>query len=940
MSSYIKLGVAALLPVAATVIFCLLERNNKVKKMNACAKQAVLGIVFGILAIIGTEWGIPMEGAAVNCRDAAVLTAGLFFGGPAGIIAGLLGGIERWTSVLWGQGYYTRTACSLATILAGFYAAFLRRYMFENRNPGLILSAAVAVVMEVVHMTMIFLTNMDSPIRALSFIKICTIPMVTANAVSLLLSGFAYTYLCEHDRLVKNRGKKKISISQNIQRSLVVVIAAAFAATSLFLFFLQDRMARNQADKLLVMSLDETEADINDTSDANLLKIAYLLSEEIGHGATDLNEIAERYDVAEINIVDYRGIIVQSTEKEFIGYDMHAGKQSSEFLCLLNGKASYVQKYGPISFSSSVSRKYAGIRYGLGFIQVGYDAVQFQQDIDHDIINITKNRHVGETGFIIIVDEQYNIVSAPDGLTMSTIKEYVSIGDIEDENVTFRTDFNGKSSWIRYRSAEGYHIISILPFDEAMQSRNVALYVNTFMEIIVFSVLFGLIYLLLKYVVVDKIKCFNTSLKEISEGNLDEVVDVRSTAEFNSLSDDINQTVDTLKHYIDEATKRIDEELEFAKNIQRSVLPGVNGVLSGRKELDVFASMDPAKEVGGDFYDFYLTDENRFNFMVADVSGKGIPAAMFMMRAKTQLKNLAEAHYSLSDIFTSGNNELCEGNEAGMFVTVWQGCIDLEKGIVQYVNAGHNPPLVKHADGSFDFIKERAGFVLAGIEGVRYKTQELLLTPGDIIFIYTDGVTEASNESFELYGNDRLLNTLNSAEYSTMQELCEYVRKDIDNFVGNAQQFDDITMMALQFKGKETAACLRFDEVVFEDIEEASSFAENQMKKAECSARVIHEAKIVIDEIFSNIVRYAYKEAKGPATIEFINNREQDSFSIRFTDEGVPYDPLSAPEPDITLSAEDRAIGGLGIFMVRKLTDDIKYSYENKKNILTITKKY
>ncbi len=200
-------------------------------------------------------------------------------------------------------------------------------------------------------------------------------------------------------------------------------------------------------------------------------------------------------------------------------------------------------------------------------------------------------------------------------------------------------------------------------------------------------------------------------------------------------------TVAALKRYIDEAAARIDKELEFAKNIQSSALPSVFPAFPQRKDFDIHATMHTAKEVGGDFYDFYITDGNILNFLIADVSGKGIPAAMFMMRAKTQLKSLTESGLSMDEVFTRGNNGLCEGNDAGMFVTAWQGGLNLETGLVSFANAGHNPPLVKHKDGSFEYLKSRAGLVLAGMEGLKYKEQELNLSAGDIIFLYTDGVT-------------------------------------------------------------------------------------------------------------------------------------------------------------------------------------------------------
>ena len=260
-----------------------------------------------------------------------------------------------------------------------------------------------------------------------------------------------------------------------------------------------------------------------------------------------------------------------------------------------------------------------------------------------------------------------------------------------------------------------------------MFSRDIAVYVTVFMEFVVFGMLFIVVYVLIKMLVVDNMAKINRSLAKITSGNLDTVIDVRTNEEFASLSDDINSTVLTLKRYIAEAAARIDRELEFAKSIQHSAIPTVFPPYPGHSEFDIFASMDTAKEVGGDFYDFYFVGENKFGFLIADVSGKGIPAAMFMMTAKTIIKGYAESGIPVDEVFTTANAKLCESNDAGMFVTAWMGVLDITTGKVEFANAGHNPPLVRHADGTFEYLRTKPGFVLAGIEGVKYRKIVLLI---------------------------------------------------------------------------------------------------------------------------------------------------------------------------------------------------------------------
>ena len=931
--SVILLAAASLLPVVAAALLYVLTKKTPFGKLSRNIRGVIYGTVFGIIAIIGTEYGIPMNGAVVNCRDGAVLTAGLLFGAPAGIIAGIIGGVERWLCVYWGVGAFTRVACSVSTILAGIYAALLRRYMFEERRPTWPLAFAVGVVMEVFHLTMVFITNMANAAEALAVVETCSIPMIIANGLSVMLATAVLT-LIGRDKLFKKT--RETTISQTIQRWLLITLAIAFVVTSLFIFRLQNEMARRQTDELLDIAIAETAADIGDASDKQILAEAHMIASELSK--YDINLLAEKYDVAEIDVVNSFGIITKSTNPDFVGFDMNSGVQSSEFMCLLSDTAEYVQAYGPISYDHTISRKYAGVKTATGFVQIGYDASQFQSDIDSQVVGATKNRHVGQSGFILIVNGDMKVVSAPDSIDREAVESGIGSSAITaKEGETFSLTIDGKPYFCRYATSEGYYIASAQSEDEAFRMRNVALYVNSFLEILIFAVMFALIYSLIRTVVVDKIKSINGSLAQISSGDLDVVVDVRSNKEFSALSDDINTTVDTLKHYIDEASRRIDKELEFAKNIQASALPSTFPAFPRRKDFDIFASMNPAKEVGGDFYDFYMTDSDHLNFLIADVSGKGIPAAMFMMRAKTELKSLTEAGTEISDVFTRGNEALCEGNDAGMFVTAWQGGIDLTSGTVRFANAGHNPPLVMR-NGKFEYLKLKKGFVLAGMDGIKYKPQELMLEPGDVIYLYTDGVTEATNENSELFGEERLLDAINSRKFYDVKEICVFIKKKVDEFVGDAPQFDDITMVGLKYIGTPPPPSISFDEAKLSDITAVTEFVEGELEKIGCPIKTVIQFNVAVDELFSNIVRYGYKDKAGPAKVEVIVKEDPRSVSLRFTDSGVPYNPLIKEDPDITLSAEQRGIGGLGIYMVKKSMDDMRYAYENEENKLTITK--
>jgi sigma-B regulation protein RsbU (phosphoserine phosphatase) len=212
--------------------------------------------------------------------------------------------------------------------------------------------------------------------------------------------------------------------------------------------------------------------------------------------------------------------------------------------------------------------------------------------------------------------------------------------------------------------------------------------------------------------------------------------------------------------------------------------------------------MHTAKEVGGDFYDFYFIDDDNLAFLMADVSGKGIPAAMFMMQSKTIIKSCAESGMSIEQVLTVANEKLCEGNDAGMFVTAWMCILNVKTGKIFYANAGHCLPLVKHADGTYEYLKTRTGLVLAGMEGVRYRKYEVDLAPGDAIYLYTDGVTEATDANNTLYGDDRLHSILEKYKDAAPHVICDEVKRDVDAFVGEAPQFDDITMLSLKYNGE------------------------------------------------------------------------------------------------------------------------------------------
>lgn len=386
--------------------------------------------------------------------------------------------------------------------------------------------------------------------------------------------------------------------------------------------------------------------------------------------------------------------------------------------------------------------------------------------------------------------------------------------------------------------------------------------------------------------------------------------------------------------------ERIHSELNLANSIQANILPNTFPPFPKYSEFDLYAIMEPAKEVGGDFYDFFMIDETHIAVVIGDVSGKGIPAAMVMVITRTLIKNHAEIDLSPGEVFTRTNKMLAESNEEGLFVTAWMAVIDLTDGGVVYTNAGHNPPIIRKKDKDFEIHNGKPGFVLAGMDGLQYDNFNTKLEPGDELMIYTDGVTEANNENNELYGTERMMNYLNAHKGMTATETLKGLRADVSEFAGETEQFDDITM--LMFKMNDYLKTLVYEEKTFiatdAHLAEAVEYLESQLAIVKASPKYVMQMTVALEEIFVNVCNYAYGTHVGEITVAVKYVPEMNEVRVKFTDSGMPFDPLENEQPDISLSAEERKIGGLGIHMVLQTMDKVTYKYEDGKNILTISK--
>ena len=303
--------------------------------------------------------------------------------------------------------------------------------------------------------------------------------------------------------------------------------------------------------------------------------------------------------------------------------------------------------------------------------------------------------------------------------------------------------------------------------------------------------------------VVQPLLFLQKDVQMISKGNLEHRAKIIQDDEIGELANAFNNMSASLQEYIKNLSsvmaekERIGAELNVATQIQADMLPSIFPAFPEREEFDIYATMQPAKEVGGDFYDFFLVDEDHLAVVIADVSGKGVPAALFMVIAKTLLKNRAQMGDSPAKVLEVVNNQLCENNKAEMFVTVWFGVMQISTGKIVAANAGHEKPIIRKADGEFEIFKDKHGFVMGAMEGMKYKEYEFEIEKGGCLFVYTDGVPEATSSESELFGMERLVQVLNEEKDAPLPDILKSVKGSIDKFVKDAPQFDDITMLAL-----------------------------------------------------------------------------------------------------------------------------------------------
>ena len=389
---------------------------------------------------------------------------------------------------------------------------------------------------------------------------------------------------------------------------------------------------------------------------------------------------------------------------------------------------------------------------------------------------------------------------------------------------------------------------------------------------------------------------------------------------------------------VSENKSRIEGELKVASGIQMSMIPKIFPPYPERGDVDMFAAVVPAKEVGGDLYDFYIREEKLF-FCIGDVSGKGVPASLVMAVSRSLFRTVSAHEKSPQRMVTTMNESMSDMNEANMFVTFFCGVLDLKNGHLRYCNAGHNAPILVGPGGNFE-LKVDANLPLGVISGMSFSEQETDLVTGTGLFLYTDGLNEAENTEHELFGEERMLASLNGSLNS--HEQIKTMTEAVEAFVGSAPQSDDLTMLYIRFMNDQISEETERHLILHNDIQQIpqlAEFVETVADVAHLDVGLTMSLNLALEEAVSNVIMYAYpKGSDGLVDIEAIVRRDELEFII--SDNGTPFDPTAAPEADVSLDVEDRPIGGLGIFLVRNIMDEVKYTRsDDGKNILSMTKK-
>ena len=392
---------------------------------------------------------------------------------------------------------------------------------------------------------------------------------------------------------------------------------------------------------------------------------------------------------------------------------------------------------------------------------------------------------------------------------------------------------------------------------------------------------------------------------------------------------------------IEAQKERMQKELNIGRDIQLSMLPKEFPAFPNRDEFTIYGSMQAAREVGGDFYDFFFIDEDHLCCCIGDVSGKGVPAALFMAITKSMIRSRAGGDYSTASILTHVNEEIARNNDASMFITIFLGILNVQTGELLYTNAGHNPPYILRENGKTERLDTLHGPVAGVLEGLVYGSDSAVVNMNDMLFLYTDGVTEAMNPDNKLFEEQRLMDLMTSRHYVGPEDLIRATLDGVVKFAAGAEQSDDITLLALQSLKKPSAAAIQSLNIRIlnrlEEIDRINAEIEGFTKEHGISGKILMQLKLVFDELLNNIISYGFQdddEHEIEVKVDLLPKR----LLVTITDDGIPFNPFLRETPDLSLSIEEREIGGVGIHLVRNVMDEWSYKRRVVQNVVTLIK--
>ncbi len=608
--------------------------------------------------------------------------------------------------------------------------------------------------------------------------------------------------------------KKHLSriVSNRLLASIMTAFFFLMGLSALFLSFYEkrslDRVIDTGMESISGIAQSRMEADFLDN-----VAIDAVDYEEC-HGKADLikgflEDVYYSYD-SERNIIDSNGIIIMSSDPENVGFDMHSDPEADRILeGIMNSSQPYVHDF-TISPMNGIYMKYCGTPLGLkeGYYLEGFTEEAFDEYRHGYFISQVRFDNIGSEGYFLLLGEDGLVESSSrgkyDGETM-TISE--DMKRLPETGKIGRDEVFGVMSYVGMRRDGNELIAAVYPVSVLAEQWRISLLITLFLYLSVFAVLFLVTRLLIADNVVKGVYSLDGSLKAITGGNLDEKADFRESLEFDQLSDGINFMVDRLKGLIKEAEERIDAELALAARIQTSFLPHSFPAFPEIKEFDLFATMTPAKEVGGDLYDFFLTDPDHLAIVIGDVSGKGIPAALFMVVVRDRIRHSVMKYGTdVAKAMSEVNLELIKENDAGLFVTVWLGVLTISTGHLDYVDAGHEYPAISRGGRAYHCAEDVHSVMVAALKKAQYDAGVIQFSPGDTMYLYTDGVTEANDPQGGMFRRERLLAALNRDCSASVKETDDNVRAAIVEFVQDEPRFDDITTLCFRYYGKSREA--------------------------------------------------------------------------------------------------------------------------------------